>query len=135
MEKPETIMIDDVKYVREDSIKSDTIVFTGEKTIASTMIGKKVIVRSRNEGVNCGTVDAADETGIILKDCRRLWYHKPQDINLSWYEGVANSGISKDSKVSCTVTRKIIIEDYSMTEFKTDDAYKSIMEAKPNAQN
>ena len=133
--KPETMMIDDVKYVREDAVKSETVEFTGEETVASRMIGKNVIVRSRNEGINVGTVVVADDTGVELKNCRRLWYHKPKDVNLSWYEGVANSGIHSDSKVSATVESKFIIEDYSMTEFKNIDCYNSVMEATPNGQS
>ena len=132
MSKAQTMMIDDVKYIREDSIKTQTIEFTGEETLASTLIGKKVIVRSRNEGVNAGIVVIADQTGIQLTGCRRIWYHKPKDTNVSWYEGVAETGISSDSKVSCT-TDKVIIEDYSVTICK-DDAYDSIMELAPNAQ-
>lgn len=134
MTKPETMMIDEVMYVRADSVKCEVVEFTGENTVATRMMGKKVIVRTRNEGLNAGTVVVADETGVELKDCRRIWYHKPKDKNLSWYEGVAVSGISKDSKVSGTVSSKVIIEDYSMTEC-TELAFKSIMELKPNAQN
>lgn len=134
MSKPETMMIDDVKYVRADSIKNEVVNFTGEQTVASRMIGKNVIVRSRNEGINVGTVVVADQTGVELKNCRRLWYHRPADVNMSWYEGVAMSGISSDSKVSPTVESKIIIEEYSMTEFKNDECFNSVMEAAPNAQ-
>lgn len=133
--KPETIMIDDVKYVRADSVQQiETIEFTGKETIASRMIGKKVIVRSYNEGVNAGIVVVADETGVELKNCRRLWRHKPKDKNLSWYEGVALSGLSADSKVSPTVGRKVIVEKYSMT-LCLDDAFDNIMEFTPNAQS
>ena len=110
------------------------IVYTSGKTLASVMVRKSVIVRSRNEGINIGIVEAADETGVILKDCRRIWYHKPADKTLSWYEGVAVSGLSPDSKVSGTVPRKIIIEDYSMTECP-GSIYSSILEKTPNAQN
>ncbi len=77
-------------------------------------IGKYVICRSRNEGVNSGKVLAADETGVILEDARRLYYHKPMNKNMSWYEGVAKEGLSKDSKVGQAV-EKLIIEDYSLT--------------------
>ena len=133
--KPETMMIDDVKYIREDAAKQKEIInFTGEETIASRMIGRKVIVRSRNEGINAGVVVLADDTGVELKDARRIWYHKPKDKSLSWYEGVAISGIDDGSKVSGTVKTKLIIEDYSMTEC-SDEAFKTIMELTPNAQN
>ena len=126
------VTINNVIYVPKDSIQN--VEFTGTTTIASRMIGKNVIVRSRNEGINAGTVVLADDTGVELKNCRRIWYHKPKDKTLSWYEGVAVAGLSDDSKVSGTVSRKVIIEDYSMTEC-TDEAFKSIMEFFPNAQN
>ena len=103
------------------------------KSLASIMIGKPVIVRSNNEGINIGIVVAADETGVILTSCRRLYYHKPKDKNLSWYEGVAMSGLSEDSIVSGTVDKKVIIETYSMTKC-TPKIFKSIMEKTPNAQ-
>ena len=127
MSEPETLMINKVEYVRKDSAKAEVVDFTGEDSVASRMIGKAVIVRSRNEGVNAGVVVLADDTGIELKDCRRLYYHKPKDKKLAWYEGVSVSGLSDDSKVSGTVSQKIIIEDYSMT-FCLPSAYKSIME-------
>jgi len=133
MSKLETMMIDGVKYIREDSVNNaETYEFTGEETLASTLIGKKVIVRSRNEGVNAGIVVLADQTGIMLTSCRRIWYHKPKDTKVSWYEGVAETGISPDSNVSCT-TEKTIIEDYSATICKSE-AFDSIMELAPNAQ-
>ena len=117
-------------YVKKSEIENIIPVeFTGDKTVASRMIGKKVIVRSKNEGINAGIVVLADETGVELKSCRRLWYHKPKNKDLAWYEGVAESGISNDSKVSGTVDSKIIIEEYSMTQCK-DSAFKTIMDCK-----
>ena len=119
----------------ETSIKKETPVnWTGKDTLASRMIGKFVIVRSRNEGINAGTVVLADETGVELSGARRIWYHRPKDKSVSWYEGVAQTGLDSSSKVSCTVDRKLIIEDYSMTEC-TKSAEKSIMELTPNAQS
>lgn len=99
------------------------------------MIGKKVIVRSRNEGLNAGIVIMADKTGIELTSCRRLWGCRPKNKKHSWYEGVAMSGISEDSIVSNTVPQKIIIEkNYSVTPC-TDDAFYSIMKLTPNDQD
>ena len=134
MPKPVTLKIDEVEYIRADSVKSEVVNFTGEETVATRMIGKKVIVRSSNEGINCGVVVVADNTGVELTECRRIWYHKPKEKSLSWYEGVAVSGISDDSKVSGTVHKKVIIEDYSMTEC-TNEAFDSIIKLVPNAQN
>lgn len=102
--------------------------------IYSEMIGKYVIVRSRNEGINAGTVKAADETGIVLSSARRIWYHKPADRKTSWYEGVSISGLSADSKVSAIVSEKAIIEDYSITQC-TKVAQESIESHKAHEQN
>lgn len=126
MSGPKTIKIDNVEYVRKEDVKQEVVEFTGEDTIASRMIGKKVIVRSRNEGINAGVVVLADETGVELKDARRLWFHKPKSTDVAWFEGISQTGLSDDSEVSCSVSRKVIIEDYSMTEC-TKEAFESIM--------
>lgn len=131
----EKLEIEGIIYVPENSIKTEIINFTGKKSIASRMIGKPVIVRSRNEGINVGIVVLADGTGVELKNVRRLYYHRPKDTTLSWYEGVAESGISDNSKISGTVSRKVIIEDYSMTEIKTMEIYNNILKLNPNEQN
>ena len=96
-------------------------------------VGKYVICRSRNEGVNAGVVVECDDTGVILKDARRLYYYRPVNKNISWYEGVALSGLSIDSKVGPAV-EKIIIEDYSLTVCSYE-AENSIRGAKDNVQS
>lgn len=78
-------------------------------------IGKYVIVRTRNEGINCGRVVMADHTGVVLEEARRIYYHRPKDPKVSWYEGVAETGLHPDSKISGEVSRKYIIEGYSLT--------------------
>ena len=103
-------------------------------TVAANMIGKYAIIRSRNEGINAGVIVAADQTGVIIEHARRIWYHKPADKFESWYEGVANTGLSSDSKVSGAVAQKAIIEDYSVT-ICTDVARKSIEAAPAHAQS
>lgn len=104
-----------------------------EDSLFSSYIGKYVICRSRNEGINAGKVLMADDTGVILEDARRLYYHKPASKELSWYEGVALDGLSSDSKVGAPV-EKIIVEDYSLTVC-TKESEKSIRGAKTNAQS
>lgn len=99
----------------------------------SVYIGKYVICRSRNEGVNAGRVEDIDDTGVILTECRRLYYHKPASKDTSWYEGVAKSGISSDSKVG-EFSTKIISEDYSLTSC-SEISETSILSAKTNEQN
>ena len=107
---------DMIKEILKEELSSTTEPKEGEisgSSLYERFIGKYVIVRSRNEGINAGTVLMADSSGVILKNARRLWYHKP--VNGSWYEGVANTGLSSDSKVSAVVKEKAIIEDYSIT--------------------
>lgn len=103
-----------------------------ESRIFSRYVGKYVICRTRNEGINAGKVIDCDETGVILEDARRLYYHKPAEKSLSWYEGVALEGLSKDSKIGAEV-EKVIVEDYSLT-ICTEKAEKSIRSAKTNEQ-
>lgn len=81
--------------------------------ILERWLGKYVICRSRNEGVNFGKVERLDASGVELSHCRRLWYHKP--IEGSWYEAVAQHGLADESKISAPVS-KLIIEGYSLTE-------------------
>ena len=102
-------------------------------SITAGMVGQYVIVRSRNEGVNAGYVEAADSTGVVLRNARRLWYHKPAEQSESWYEGVANHGLAEGCKISGTVDRKIIIEDYSLTTC-SEKARQSIEGYKSHAQ-
>lgn len=131
------VQVNGENYVKESEIEKvevKTIEFTGEETISSCMIGECAIIRSRNEGINIGIVVAADETGVVIDDARRIYYHKPLDEKLSWYEGVAVSGLGEGSKISGTVKRKVIVEDYSMT-LVSKEVYEQIMRVIPNAQN
>lgn len=93
--------------------------FAGEEQANTSFFesqkGKWVICRTRNEGINFGRVLEASEHGVILEEARRIWYHKPKDRKTAWYEGVAVSGVSEDSKMSCAVSEKVISEDYSLT--------------------
>ena len=106
---------------------------TSSGILQTRYVGKYVICRSRNEGVNFGKVIAADETGVILGNARRLYYHKPADKKTSWYEGVAIHGLSSDSKAGSPV-EKMIAEDYSLTVC-SEIAEKSIIEAKEHEQS
>lgn len=127
----ETIKLNDIEYVKKNDIPNINI---ESSKLVECLIGKYVIIRSRNEGINAGTLVAADETGVVLKDCRRLYYHAPADKSLSWYEGVAVSGVSDNSKVSGTVATKVIIEDYSITA-ASEKAKESIESMIPHEQN
>ena len=104
----------------------------GDQTKTSSLlqknVGKYVICRTRNEGINCGVVKEIDESGVVLSEARRIYYHKPKDSSVSWYEGVAETGLSSDSKISCKTT-KVIVENYSLT-YCTEEAIESLRNAK-----
>jgi len=108
--------IDDMKV---GDIKKLIAMFGGnaqpQNDILKNAIGKYCIVRTRNEGINFGKVVEADDTGVVIVEARRIYYHKPKDSKLSWYEGVAETGLHQDSKISGEVSRKYIIEDFSLT--------------------
>ena len=48
------IEINGTTYVPKGSEKSEVVEWTGEKSLASRMIGNPVIVRDGNDGVNAG---------------------------------------------------------------------------------
>lgn len=101
---------------------------TQESNAINHAIGKYVICRSRNEGVNAGFLIAADSTGCHLEHARRLRTHKP--VEGSWYEGVALTGLdAANSTVSAAAPEKFIIEAYSLTVC-TSEAAKSIQSVK-----
>ncbi|NQZ74678.1 MAG: hypothetical protein HRT61_00955 [Ekhidna sp.] len=86
-----------------------------ESDFFSKWIGKYVIARSYNEGVLFGKVLSCNESGYEMESARRLYYHKPLDTSLSWYEGVAQSGLAHGCRVS-SEQHKVVIERYSFTE-------------------
>ena len=108
-----------IQCIQGDNVK--------QSSMLQDYIGQYVICRSRNEGINTGYVKAIDETGVILSDARRLWFHKSSN-NSSWYEGVANNGLSSDSKIS-EPAEKVIVEDYSLT-ICSNTAKESLLKAK-----
>jgi hypothetical protein len=125
-----TVIIHGVEYIKKD----DALLSNFESPeLLKCFVGKWVIVRSYNEGINFGKVKALDETAVVIEHARRLWGHKPQDKNMSWYEGVALSGLSDDCAISETVPIKGIVENYSLT-LVSDVAVNSIRGLKGHAQ-
>ena len=67
MSKPETIMIDDQKYVR-----ADCVIRPAEKTDGMDY----VIIRSSDAGCFAGSLKAKNGNEVELVNARRLWYWK-----------------------------------------------------------
>jgi hypothetical protein len=65
MSKPESIMIDDVKYVRADSVNQQADTFEGLKY---------VIVRTYSAGVFAGYLKSRTGQEVVLLKARRIWY-------------------------------------------------------------
>ena len=61
MSKLEVIKIDEVEYVRKDSIQKETY-------------QDYVIVRTYSAGVFFGHLHSRDGQEVVLKDARRIWY-------------------------------------------------------------
>ena len=97
------------------------------RDIYKKYIGKYVIVRTYNEGINAGVLEDADVGICVISQARRLWKHCPKDTNTKWYEGVSVTGLGSESLLSIPVPTKIIVEDYSITVC-TAEAEKSIRE-------
>ena len=65
MSKPERLMIDDVEYVRSDSL--------GQK--AETLDGMDyMIIRTYSAGVFAGYVQSRNGQEVVIRQARRLWY-------------------------------------------------------------
>lgn len=100
MEKyPETMNIDNVKYVREDTSKEN-------KTAISSEGLTYVIARCKDAGVHAGYLLEVNKNSryAILINARRLWRWNSRDNTLS---GLANNGFysSQECKVGETISR------------------------------
>ena len=91
-------------------------------------VGKWVICRSRNEGVNFGRVLHISHQMVVLADARRMHYFKSSSGAGEWYEQVSLDGkLASNSRLSAPASEKFICEDYSLT-LCSDEAVKNIKE-------
>ena len=64
--EPTTMTINEVEYVRKDSITELPKLNTDDY----------VIIRSRDSGVHAGYLESRDGSEVVLKRARRIWYWK-----------------------------------------------------------
>lgn len=84
--KIKTISVNNVGYVRADSVKAT---------------GDEVIVRTYSAGVHIGQLVSIDGTVVVLKNARRLW----KWVGAFTLNEVAMSGVDrKNSRISAPVT-------------------------------
>lgn len=99
MSKPETMMIDDVKYVREDSINKESKKLEGKPY---------VLVRGDRSGIFVGYAEEEVGKCVVLHKARRLWYWDgAASISQLAKEGVANPS---KCKFPCEVTKIKILD-------------------------
>ena len=125
MSKPESIMIDNVKYVRAGSMPK----------MAETGGMEYVIVRCRNAGVHAGYLKERNSDTLELVNSRRLW---------RWWSkftlsGLAMCGVLKgkesEVKFACVLPKLILTcSDVGEVILCTEVARKSI-EAIPQHSN
>lgn len=89
--KPETMMIDDVKYIREDSIKRS------EPEKFADM--DYCIVRSRDQGVMCGFVESINGRTVKLNLARQIWRYDSTFVLVD----VAEQGMRDPKKAQLSV--------------------------------
>lgn len=96
--KPETMMIDDVKYIREDAVKQP----------AESLGGLELkIVRTYAAGVFMGYLSNKEGDEVTLKNARRLWYWD----GAASLSQLATEGVSKpeNCKFPCAVDEVVLL--------------------------
>lgn len=118
--KPEKITIDDVEYVRADSIQTP-----------ETAGNNFVIARCRNAGVHAGTLVSRENGVVKLANSRRLWrWWSKFTLSELAVHGILDSQADKQ-KYSC-VTPELDLTESDVCEiiYCTTNAIESIMNVK-----
>jgi len=120
MSKPEMMMIDDVKYIREDSVKRSAPATNTEGL-------PYVIVRGDRSGVFAGYLKDHDDRAVLMVNCRRLWYWD----GAASISQIAEEGVSKpeNCKFPVPVAKMRILDAIEILD-ATEEA-RNIIEAVP----
>ncbi len=96
--KPETMMIDDVKYIREDSANLQPKQHEGMDYC---------IVRSREQGVMCGYVESINGRTVTLHQARQIWRYDSTFVLVD----VAENGMrdAKKAQLSVAASQPVIM--------------------------
>ncbi len=118
--KPETMKIDDVEYVRKDSIQ--------DKEALEEDGLKYAIVRSRNQGVMSGFVKSINGQHVELVKARQLWRWSSKFVLVDMAEyGPTDKW---ESKFSCESSQPVILLEACGVLYCTLEAAKKIREVK-----
>ena len=99
MSKLETIKLDDVEYVRKDSVATKAVDVDGMQC---------VIVRTYSAGVFCGYMESRDGKEVVLRNARRLWMW----VKAASLSELATKGTGDPSgcKFPCAVDKVLLTE-------------------------
>ena len=129
MSTVQTIKIDEVEYVRKDSIQQPQE--TPDAPFKERMKGKPVIARCRDAGVHFGYYVSHEGREVELVNSRRLWYWECQKGHS--LSGVALHGIKKNSKVAGTVESILLSEFCELIPCTIEAAVSIDMQVEHNA--
>ena len=116
--QPKTMMIDNVKYVREDSI---------DRLAMNTDGLKFVVTRSVNAGVHVGYLSSVDGKEVTLFNSIRIWYWK----GAASLSQLAVDGVNKADECKFAVpVSEIFLSDVCEVIYCTDKAMKSLQGVK-----
>ena len=95
--------------------------------ITAAVVGKYCVIRGRGFGVFAGTVEAVDDTCVLVKNARRLWYWD----GAASISQIAMKGVTapQNCKFSMAV-ESIMLRDYIEIIPTTEQAQKCIEEVK-----
>lgn len=116
-EKPNTITIDDVKYIRADSVEASA------PKIKDGM--EYAIVRSRNQGVMCGYVESINGQTVKLHFARQIWRYDSTFVLVD----IAEHGMRDKSKamLSTALSRPAIMTEACGVLFCTEHAANQLI--------
>ncbi len=117
--------IDNLTYGEIKEIVKMLSLEKSDQALDNKMIGKYVIVRSRDAGVHSGILQSYKGRECVLTQSRRLWYWKAA--KGAFLSSVAIDGLSNDSKVGKELSRIHLTENCEIIQC-TEDAEKSIRE-------
>lgn len=93
--------------------------------VADAVVGKHCIIRGRGFGVFAGTVEAVDNTCVLVKNARRLWYWD----GAASISQLAMEGVTAPQNCKFTMTvETIVLRDYIEIIPTTERAQKIIEE-------
>jgi hypothetical protein len=121
--QPETIMIDDVKYIRADSAESQPKTYEGMDYC---------IVRSREQGVMCGYVESINGRTVKLHKARQIWKYDSTFVLVD----IAEHGMRNPDKamLSVALSQHIIMLEACAVMVCTSKAAKQLINIKAQSK-